>query len=355
MRKSFNLGCPNFLIIKKNMRSVIPVWSLVVTTTMATSCATIASGGDPFITINGSLVDEPVTITTEKQTYPNIILPAEVQVKRKKLEGQKIKIESDSYTFNDIELHKAVNHWVVGDFLLGGVAGLGIDLLTNSVSKPTQSVYDIVPMPKKEKTNGSTKEYSLPKPSAQTCKLPTNVIKVSGGLSFVVSNVYLEDQFENKIRKITWRPGVSALLEYEHIFKSGWGLGLNTIYNDTRYPNGIKSITKKKMALRQFYIGPSIVRRSIIGDRWFVEGALGMGYAYTDGDFTDGTSGVGFMLKGGVEYLLSKHVGIGAELNDVIVITGFEDEYLKKAFPNDYSGMNGTFRLDLALGLRFYF
>ena len=320
-----------------------------------TSCATIASGGDPFITINGSLVDEPVTITTEKQTYPNVILPAEVQVKRKKLEGQKIKIESDSYTFNDIELHKALNSWVVGDFLMGGVAGLAVDLLTNSVSKPTQSVYDIVPIPKKEKTNGSPKEYILPKSPALSCKLPTNVIKLSGGLSFIASNVYIEDQYASQIRRCTWKPGISALVEYEHIFKSGWGFGLNTIYNDTRYFNGLRNNTKKNLALRQFYIGPSVVRRSIISDRWLVEGAFGMGYAYTDGDITDGISGVGFMAKGGVEYLLSRHVGIGAELNDVIVLTGFEDEYLKKVFPKDYSGMNGTVRFDIALGIRFYF
>jgi len=63
---------------------------MVATAYMLSSCATIASGGDPRITINGSMVDEPVTITTEKNTYTNVSLPTVVQAKRKKLEEEHI-------------------------------------------------------------------------------------------------------------------------------------------------------------------------------------------------------------------------------------------------------------------------
>ena len=190
---------------------------LVAAAYMLSSCATIASGGDPRITINGSLVDEPVTITTEKKTYTNVSLPTTVQVKRKKLEGQKIKIESESYTFQDIELHRSNNGWIIGNILLGGVAGMGIDLLTNSVSSPSQVSYDIVPIPKNERKNVSQNEYTPAKQSSPSFEMPSDIIKLSGGLSLILSNVYLENQFENKVMRSNWRPGISALLEYEHI------------------------------------------------------------------------------------------------------------------------------------------
>ena len=130
------------------MRKVSVPACVMAAALLLSSCATIASGGDPSITINSNTVNEPVTITTEKQTYPNVSLPAVVQVKRKKLEGQRIKIESENYSFQDIVLRKAVNSWAWGNILIGGIIGLGVDLLTNCVSKPKQDEFDIVPIPK---------------------------------------------------------------------------------------------------------------------------------------------------------------------------------------------------------------
>ena len=98
------------------------------------SCATIASGGDPSITIYGN-VSEPVTITTEKQTYADVTLPA-------------ITITSENNNFNDIVLKKKVNEWAFGNILIGGLIGWGIDLGTNSVSKPAQTEFSVVPQPK---------------------------------------------------------------------------------------------------------------------------------------------------------------------------------------------------------------
>ena len=71
-----------FIIIKTkiNMRKFCVFISIVTMATLFSSCATIVAGGDPSITISSSSVFEPVTITTEKQTYPNVTLPAVVQV-----------------------------------------------------------------------------------------------------------------------------------------------------------------------------------------------------------------------------------------------------------------------------------
>ena len=88
------------------MRNVFVFISIVAMATLFSSCATIVAGGDPSITISSSSVTEPVTITTEKQTYPNVTLPAVVQVKRKKLDGQRIRIEAENYKFQDIVLRK---------------------------------------------------------------------------------------------------------------------------------------------------------------------------------------------------------------------------------------------------------
>ena len=122
---------------------------------LLSSCATIVSGGDPSITINGD-VPEPVTITTEKQTYPGVSLPAVVKVNRHHLDGQRIKITSDNYKFSDILLEKTVNGWSFGNILLGGIIGLGVDLATNCVSKPSQTKFNIIPQPKKQ--SEATKE-----------------------------------------------------------------------------------------------------------------------------------------------------------------------------------------------------
>lgn len=115
--------------------------TIVVATTMSflfSSCATIVSGGSPKITIDGN-INEPVTITTAKQVYPNVTLPYVVKVKRHKLDGQRIYIQSETTRYRDIVLEKSTNAWAFGNILLGGIIGWGIDLGTNCVSKPTQT------------------------------------------------------------------------------------------------------------------------------------------------------------------------------------------------------------------------
>ena len=130
---------------RKNLLKVTAM--VAIAPMLFASCATIVSGGDPSITIYGN-VSEPVTITTEKQTYADVPLPAVVQVKRHHLDGQRITITSENNNFNDIVLKKKVNEWAFGNILIGGLIGWGIDLGTNSVSKPAQTEFSVVPQPK---------------------------------------------------------------------------------------------------------------------------------------------------------------------------------------------------------------
>ena len=68
---------------------------------LLSSCATIVSGGSPTIIIDGN-VKEPVTITTTKQSYPNVTLPYSVKVSRHKLDGQRIHVQSETTRYKDI-------------------------------------------------------------------------------------------------------------------------------------------------------------------------------------------------------------------------------------------------------------
>lgn len=107
------------------------------------SCASIVAGGSPKVTIDGD-TKEPVTIITEKQTYPNVTLPYTVQVKRHKIDGQRIHIQSEKTEYRDVVLQKKVNTWTWGNLLIGGLVGWGVDLITNCVAKPDKPSYYIV-------------------------------------------------------------------------------------------------------------------------------------------------------------------------------------------------------------------
>lgn len=107
------------------------------------SCASIVAGGSPKVTIDGD-TKEPVTIITEKQTYPNVTLPYTVQVKRHKIDGQRIHIQSEKTEYRDVVLQKKVNTWTWGNILIGGLVGWGVDLITNCVAKPDKPSYYIV-------------------------------------------------------------------------------------------------------------------------------------------------------------------------------------------------------------------
>ena len=128
-------------------------------TMLVSSCATIFSGGSPKITIEGN-IGEPVTITTTKQTYPNVTLPYVVKVKRHKLDGQRIYIQSETTRYKDIVLQKSINGWTFTNILIGGIIGWGVDLCTNAVSKPAQkyfyiNAYDVQGQPVQRTTNNN--------------------------------------------------------------------------------------------------------------------------------------------------------------------------------------------------------
>lgn len=141
------------------MKRLVKTFGIAATVATASvllsSCATIVAGGAPKIMINGD-VPEPVTIETEEAAYIDVTLPALVKVKRHHLDGQRIKITSENYEYDDIMLRKTINAWTLGNILIGGLIGWGVDLGTNCVSKPAQTEFTITPKPKVQKE--ATKE-----------------------------------------------------------------------------------------------------------------------------------------------------------------------------------------------------
>lgn len=132
---------------------------VAIMTMFVSSCATIVSGGSPTITIDGN-IGEPVTITTTKHTYSNVMLPYVVKVSRHKLNGQRIYVQSETTRYKDVVLRKSVNGWAFGNILLGGLIGWGVDLGTNAVSKPAQEYFyinanDVQGQPVQQNTNNN--------------------------------------------------------------------------------------------------------------------------------------------------------------------------------------------------------
>lgn len=130
-------------MVRKNILAT----SVVATLCMFSSCATIVTGTKPTVIINGD-TNEPVTIRTSYKTYENVMLPTQVQVKRKHLSGQHISVSSENYTYQDIMLDKKTNGWAWGNLALGGLIGWIVDLGTNAVSEPRQKEYKVHGLPK---------------------------------------------------------------------------------------------------------------------------------------------------------------------------------------------------------------
>ena len=77
-------------------------------TMMMSSCATIVTGTNPEVMVEGN-IPEPVTIETSYGVYTDVQLPYMVKLKGKHLNGQRIQVSSENYEFKDVLIRKSVN------------------------------------------------------------------------------------------------------------------------------------------------------------------------------------------------------------------------------------------------------
>ncbi len=145
--------------MKKNISHFIYIIAMAFIAMSFSSCATIISGSTAKISLDGS-VDEPVTISSSYGVYEDVRLPTTVEVKRKHLDGQRIKISSEHYAYKDIVLRKSLNYWSILSAYIYALP-LGVDLLTNAVSKPRQKDFFIVPLKTQQEADSLNRIDSL--------------------------------------------------------------------------------------------------------------------------------------------------------------------------------------------------
>ena len=168
---------------------------------------------------------------------------------------------------------------------------------------------------------------------------PRQMLRVSVGPSWITSRVYV-----TQTRFFKGRRAIDVYADYEYQWRKGWGLGANFAYNRASF-GSYGSFT-------QTYLGPSLLYAYRRPRRIGMEIALGLGVGYYAelGGYT--AFGMGMQSRLGVEYLFTKHFGIGLQL------ISFSCYYPKPKEAEIVLKENEEYRLDrvsVQLGLQYYF
>lgn len=107
--------------------------------TMAfTSCASIVTGSKATVLLEGELPDT-LTIQTNVTTYADVVLPQQVEVKRKRLK-EPIQVLKDSMEVAQVYPGRKTNDYFWGNLAFVDVVGMGIDWATGSIYEPAHDV-----------------------------------------------------------------------------------------------------------------------------------------------------------------------------------------------------------------------
>ena len=90
---------------------------LALSALLLTSCATIISGTQATIILDGD-VREPLTVTTPTDTLDSLSLPATINLLRRDL-NKPLKLTSPSYDYADIIPGRKTNPWVAANIFNG--------------------------------------------------------------------------------------------------------------------------------------------------------------------------------------------------------------------------------------------
>lgn len=168
-------------------------------------------------------------------------------------------------------------------------------------------------------------------------RVPANVFSVSAGPAWIVSKI----QFD--YYSYSSRLGYDYTLGYEHLFERGQGVGIDFSYHYTPFDVEVDYI-------KLYYVGPCYVWSIRSASGWRFESAAGIGYSYMNINDDYHESGIGFMCRLGVDYMITKHFGIGVEVN-MLTQHFSRPEGFSMADNESY----GYQRSELLGGLRYYF
>ena len=175
---------------------------------------------------------------------------------------------------------------------------------------------------------------------------PSDIIKVNAGPSWITSKIETNRRIYNS------KMGYAINVDYQHLWRMGLGLGINYIYFGTSFDEGFDS--------RMHYIGPSFVCSWKPGEKWRWDTSWSVGYSSYTEKVSESQGGVSYGLSAtesnigglwqmGIEYMLSKKIAIGFQMNAFTMS-------LKKpeGYDTDKNEFYGIRRIDTLLGLRFY-
>lgn len=133
-----------------------------------------------------------------------------------------------------------------------------------------------------------------------------NSIRLSVGYAKITSDI-------ETFKGIRHPSGWEMTLDYEHCWRSGFGIGVNTALFRSSYS---KENDGADGHLALFYMGPSLVYTLKLHKHWALGWNLGVGCVYAD-DVPGQQNGIGVMFKGRIEYLVNENWGIGFDLNAI--------------------------------------
>lgn len=171
---------------------------------------------------------------------------------------------------------------------------------------------------------------------AKKRQAPTHTISFSYGYGYVYS------QIETPNKTYKGKSGADWKLEYNWVHRTGFGFGLQYSGFRTDFPiEGYMALT---------YIAPSFIGRIKVGDAWILKYGIGMGYfRYNDSGY-ETLSGLGVDVSVGAEYMVSKNVGLGIDLQSISGNLPEQSEILL-----DANKRSGIARINIQGGVKFYF
>ena len=150
---------------------------------------------------------------------------------------------------------------------------------------------------------------------------PRNILRFSVGPSWLISD------FQVGERVYKSKCGIDVSVDYDHVWTSGLGLGVNYLHNYTSFEEGFDQ--------RLDYIGPSLVL------------AL---YSESVGNLSVSESHVAPLMRMGLEYKVSDQIALGAQMNMITVRLDKPEGFELK--DNEFYGIK---RFGIQVGMRYYF
>lgn len=165
----------------------------------------------------------------------------------------------------------------------------------------------------------------------------------NAGYTAILSTIYLAESSSGSLNE-----GFDITAGYNWTSRRGFGAGVI-------YSGGFVSAERNGLerTSRFHYVAPEFVARQRAGRRWLFRESAGIGYGRyirSYGDLKGSRGGVGIHESVSVEYMLTRHIGLGATVGGQWLLVGSPDV-------DDGWELNlvGIFRFQIGGGLRVYF